>query len=166
MALVVVGAGLGVVEAHRDHVVPVDGGKVVRVRADRLVAKLPAASWHRHSAGTGSKGPRWYGWAWIDAATPAQPGHSLLVRRGDDGELAFYRCWSPVPVPLAALVRVAGIRWAVEEGFQTGKGQVGLDYYQVRTWTGWHSFVTLAMLALALLMVCAARGRGLRARSP
>jgi hypothetical protein len=26
----------------------------------------------------------------------------------------------------------------------------------VRTWTGWHRFVTLAMLALAFLMACAA----------
>jgi hypothetical protein len=57
---------------------------------------------------------------------------------------------------MAALVRVAGMRWAVEKGFQTGKGQVGLDHYQVRTWTAWHRFVTLAMLALAFLMVCAA----------
>jgi hypothetical protein len=121
-----------------------------------LAAELAAASWHRYSAGTGSKGPRWYDWAWIDLATPAQPGHSLLVRRGSDGELACYRCWAPVPVPLATLVRVAGIRWAVEEGFQTGKGQVGLDHYQVRTWTAWHRFITLAMLALAFLMVCAA----------
>jgi hypothetical protein len=40
--------------------------------------------------------------------------------------------------------------------FQTGKGQVGLDQYQVRTWTAWHRFITLAMLALAFLMVCAA----------
>jgi SRSO17 transposase len=148
--------GLGYVLAvSRAHLVPVDGGKV-RVRADRLATELPAASWHRYSAGTGSKGPRWYDWAWIDMATPAQPGHSLLIRRSSDGELAFYRCWAPAPVPLVTLVRIAGIRWAVEEGFQTGKGQVGLDHYQVRTWTGWHRFITLAMLALAFLMVAAA----------
>jgi hypothetical protein len=48
------------------------------------------------------------------------------------------------------------MRWAVEEGFQAAKGQVGLDHYQVRTWTGWHRHVTLAMLALAFLMACAA----------
>src|SRR5215831_11300223 len=105
-----------------------------------------ARRWHRLSAGTGSKGPRWYDWAW---ASTHQPGHSLLIRRGSSGELAFYRCWSPAPVPLAALVRVAGMRWSVEEQFQAAKGQVGLDHYQVRTWTGWHRFTTLAMLALA-----------------
>lgn len=30
------------------------------------------------------------------------------------------------------LVRVAGARWAIEENFQSAKGQVGLDQYQVR----------------------------------
>ncbi len=136
-----------------DHRVPVGGGKTAR--GDALAATLPAASWQRISAGTGSKGPRWYDWAWIDI--PNQPGCSLLIRRSRaDGELAFYRCWTPKPVPLGALVRVAGTRWAVEEGFQAAKGQVGLDHYQVRGWTGWHRHITLAMLALAFLAVCAA----------
>ena len=117
---------------------------------------LPRASWHRISAGTGSKGPRWYDWAW---ACAHQDGHSLLIRRGSDGTLAFYRCWSPAPVPLATLVHVAGARWSIEEQFQAAKSQVGLDHYQVRTWTGWHRFTTLAMLALAFLMACAAATR-------
>ncbi|OKI46067.1 hypothetical protein A6A27_37465 [Micromonospora sp. CB01531] len=51
---------------------------------------------------------------------------------------------------------MAGSRWSIEELFQTGKGQVGLDHYQVRGWTGWHRFITLAMLALAILTVLAA----------
>ena len=59
-------------------------------------------------------------------------------------------------MPLAALVHIAGMRWSVEEQFQAAKGQVGLDHYQVRTWTGWHRHVTLAMLALAFLMASAA----------
>jgi hypothetical protein len=95
-----------------------------------------------------------------------QLGHSLLIRRGSDGELAFYRCWSPAPVPLATLVRVAGMRWAVEEGFQAAKSQVGLDHYQVRTWTAWHRHVTLAMLALAFLMACAAAAAPARPADP
>ncbi|MFC4018347.1 hypothetical protein ACFOW4_10345 [Micromonospora sp. GCM10011542] len=36
--------------------------------------------------------------------------------------------------------------WSIEELFQTSKGQVGLDHYQVRGWTGWHRFITRAML--------------------
>lgn len=146
--------GLGYVLAVScDHQIPVWPGGKRRLRADHIAAAVPAGAWHRISAGAGSKGPRWYDWAW---ASVHQPGHSLLIRRGSDGTLAFYRCWSPAPVPLSTLVRVAGTRWAVEEGFQAAKGQVGLDHYQVRTWTGWHRFITLAMLALAFLMTCAA----------
>ena len=146
--------GVGYVLAvSRTHRVPAFPGGKRRLRADHLAAALPAGCWHRISAGTGAKGPRWYDWAWASAH---QDGHSLLIRRGSDGVLAFYRCWSPAPVTLATLVRIAGMRWAVEEGFQAAKGQVGLDHYQVRTWTGWHRHVTLAMLALAFLMACAA----------
>jgi SRSO17 transposase len=144
--------GLGYVLAVScDHRIPAFPGGTRRLRADHIAAAVPAGRWHRLSAGTGSKGPRWYDWAWASAH---QPGHSLLIRRGSDAKLAFYRCWSPAPVTLATLARVAGTRWAVEEGFQAAKSQVGLDHYQVRTWAGWHRFVTLAMLALAFLAAC------------
>jgi SRSO17 transposase len=150
----VAGLGLGyVVAVSCTHRVPAWPGGRRLLRADYIASVLPAGTWHRISAGTGSKGPRWYDWAWVSAH---REGHSLLIRRGGAGELAFYRCWTPAPVPLAALVRVAGMRWAVEEGFQAAKGQVGLDHYQVRTWAGWHRHVTLAMLALAFLATCAA----------
>jgi SRSO17 transposase len=146
--------GLGYVLAVScDHRIPAFPGGKRRLRADHIAAALPAHCWHRISAGTGSKGPRWYDWAWASAH---QNGHSLLIRRSSAGELAFYRCWSPAPVPLATLVHVAGMRWTVEESFQASKSQVGLDHYQVRSWTGWHRHITLAMLALAFLMASTA----------
>ena len=53
-----------------------------------------------------------------------------MRRHRHSGELAFYRCYSPNVVPLRELVRVAGRRWTVEESFQAGKGQAGLDEHQ------------------------------------
>ncbi|MBB4752073.1 IS701 family transposase [Actinoplanes lobatus] len=147
-----------------DHLVPIDSGKI-RCRADRLAADLPATGWTRRSAGEGSKGPRFYDWAWLaDVGADGDPDddgrHSLLIRRNNTtGELAFYRCWAPGPVTLAQLVRVAGVRWIVEESFQAGKGQVGLDQHQVRRWTSWHRFTTLALAALAVLAICTADAR-------
>jgi SRSO17 transposase len=106
--------GLGYVLAVScEHRIPAFPGGKRRLRADQIAAALPAGCWHRVSAGTGAKGPRWYDWAW---ACVHQPGHSLLIRRGSDGSLAFYRCWSPAPAPLATLARAAGMRWAVEIG--------------------------------------------------
>ncbi len=46
-------------------------------------------------------------------------------------DLAYYLCHGPERTPQRELVRVAGARWAIEETFQTAKGQVGLDRYQV-----------------------------------
>ena len=81
----------------------------------------------------------------------------LLIRRNDrTGEHAYLRCYSPRPVPLRTLVAVAGQRWRIEESFQAAKGLVGLDQHQVRRWTSWHRWTTLAMLAHAFLAVATA----------
>jgi SRSO17 transposase len=134
------------------------------IRADQLTADLPRRAWQRLSAGPGAKGERFYDWALITHPDPtgrADPADEqcwwLLVRRHrDTGELAFYRCYSPNPVPLRELVRVAGRRWTVEESFQAGKGLAGLDEHQVRRWTPWRRWTLLAMTAHALLAVIAA----------
>jgi hypothetical protein len=92
------------------------------LRADTIAASLPRRAWQRLSAGPGSKGPRYYHWAWISFHTAEGqcPGQRwLLIRRNNTtGELAFYRCYAPRPVPLATLVRIEGRRWTIEESFQ------------------------------------------------
>ncbi|RUL91252.1 IS701 family transposase [Verrucosispora sp. FIM060022] len=139
-----------------DRRVHVNNGRTL-VRVDDLADRIPTTEWQQHSCGPGAKGPRDYLWAWITTATRRGEHRWLLIRRNrSTGELAFYLCWSPRPVPLHTLVTVAGSRWSIEELFQTGKGQVGLDHYQVRGWTGWHRFITLAMLALAVLTILTA----------
>jgi len=125
--------------------------------AGQIAARLPRPAWQRYSAGPGSKGHRYYDWAWA-AIDPGHPGHRhLLIRRNRrTGELAFYRCYSPRHVPLPALVKTAGTRWTTEENFQASKGLTGLDEHQVRRWTSWYRWTTLAMLALAFLTITAA----------
>jgi SRSO17 transposase len=125
--------------------------------AGQLAARLPRRAWQRYSAGDGAKGHRYHDWAWL-AIDPGRPGHRhLLIRRNRrTGELAFYRCYSPRPVPLPVLVKVAGTRWTTEENFQAGKELTGLDEHQVRRWDSWYRWTTLAMLALAFLSIAAA----------
>ncbi len=133
------------------------GGKAWR--ADALRKRVPARAWQCVSAGPGAKGHRYYDWAFLrlDPEPGDQAGQRwLLLRRSrTTGELAFYRCWMPRPVPLAMLVRVAGRRWSIEERIQTSKGLVGLDQHQVRRWRSWYRWVTLAMLAHAFLVIAA-----------
>jgi SRSO17 transposase len=56
------------------------------------------------------------------------------------------------------MVEAFGMRWTVEQCFEEGKGEVGLDEYEVRSWHGWFRHVTLSMLALAFLAALGATG--------
>ena len=155
------GHGLGYVLAvSANRRVPTPAGPI---RVDRLPAHLPKRAWQKHSAGAGSHGHRYYAWAWI-ALLPEDDTdtgeHYLLIRRNDaTGELAYLRCYSPRPTTLHTLVKVAGQRWRIEESFQAAKGLTGIDQHQVRRWTSWHRWTTLAMLAQAFLAVATATER-------
>jgi SRSO17 transposase len=108
-----------------------------------LLASLPAEGWTRLSAGDGAKGPRWYDWRWVSLADPVDPTWRrwLLVRRSLSApmELTAYVVFAPQATTLEEVVRVAGSRWTVESSFEAAKGEVGLDHYEVRSWTGWDS---------------------------
>ena len=131
-------------------------------RADELARLVPADAWQRLSCGDGSKGPRLYDWALIEAASG---DHRLLVRRslapGEKGEpgIAFFWCYAPRAASLAELVAVAGARWAVEDCFAEAKNETGLDHYQVRLYPAWYRHITLSMLAHAFLAVTARASR-------
>jgi SRSO17 transposase len=126
-----------------------------------LASCLPAEGWQRHSAGAGAKGPRWYDWCWLPLAAPRQPAWRrwLLVRRSisQPTELTAFVVFAPQATTLAEAVHVAGTRWTIESSFEAAKGEVGLDHYAVRSWTGWYRHITLAMWAYALLAVVRAR---------
>ena len=113
-------------------------------------------AWEVRSAGKGSKGERWYAWAWLATASPR---HSLLVRRHlKTGELAFHHCFVPGGqlASKARLIRAAGLRWPVEESFEFGKGCFGLDQCQARLYTAILRHTVLVMAALAICAVTAA----------
>jgi len=124
---------------------------------ERLIKQLPADAWARLSAGEGSQGPRWYDWACLRLpyATAAGKGQWALARRsvGDPSDLAYYRVFGPADTPVGEMVRVAGRRWTIEEGFEQAKGEVGLDQCEARRYDAWHRHITLALLAHAYLEV-------------
>jgi SRSO17 transposase len=63
------------------------------------------------------------------------------------------------------IVRAIGARWTIEEVFELAKQRVGLDEYEVRSWTGWHRHTVLALLALAALVLGVAK-RGAHSPMP
>jgi SRSO17 transposase len=113
--------------------------------------------WEIRSAGTGSKGHRWYAWAWLGTASPR---HYLLIRRHlATGDLAFHYCYLPEGQPAAPSrpIRAAGLRWPAEEDFELGKNCFGLDQSQARLYTAIARHTVVVMAALAICAVTAAR---------
>jgi SRSO17 transposase len=86
----------------------------------------------------------------------------LLARRSlsDHDEVSYYVVGGPKQTTIEEMARVAGTRWAIEESFETAKGDVGLDHYEVRSWKGWYRHITLAILAHAYLTVMRAKAVG------
>jgi len=135
------------------------GAPVTCAQAARTVG-TGGRRWEVRSAGAGSKGARWYAWAWLATASPH---HYLLIRRHlATGELAFHCCYAPPgrPVSKTTLIRAAGLRWPVEEDFEFGKDCFGLDQSQVRLYTAIARHTVLVMAALAACAVTAALLRG------
>ncbi len=131
-------------------------------KVKELVATIPEAAWLRLSCGEGSKGPREYEWARVCFNCPHAPEWErwLLVRRSltDKTDMAYYVAFALSGTTLEEMVSVAGTRWTIETSFETAKGEVGLDHYEVRSWSGWYRHITLALLAHAFLTVTRAIG--------
>jgi SRSO17 transposase len=131
-----------------------------RKRVDDIADGLEPDQWQRLSAGDGSKGPREFDWARVELASPEQDGWQrwLVVRRSllsgeKPADLAYVLVFAPTGTTLAEMAQAIGTRWTVEQCFEEGKGEVGLDHYEVRSWQGWYRHITLCMLAHAFLVV-------------
>jgi SRSO17 transposase len=57
------------------------------------------------------------------------------------------------------LARVAKAGHRVERCLQRGKGEAGLAWSQVRTWSGWHHHQALSLIAAWFLVQEAGRGK-------
>ena len=60
---------------------------------------------------------------------------------------------------LAELARVIKAGACIEASFKRGKGEVGMDEYQVRTWEGWHHHMALSLIAVWFLIGETHRGQ-------
>jgi SRSO17 transposase len=126
-----------------DKAVPVQG----------LAAQIPASAWTRATIKEGSKGPIICDFAFLRVveSRAGLPGPELwlVIRRNIDNptELKFYFSNAPADTPLLDLVRLSGLRWPVEIIFEEGKGELGFDHYETRSWLGWQHHLLLVALA-------------------
>ena len=99
--------GMSYVMAVRaNHVVTTGSGRTITAAA--AAGMIPARAWHRMRTGSGTKETRHYDWAMVEVTSDDTPGghdggHSVLLARRHryTGQLSYYRCWTPGPVPLS-----------------------------------------------------------------
>lgn len=129
-------------------------------RADEWVKRQPSRCWQKIRVADGEKGPQ-----------VVRALHAQVQAKDEDGcigpreVLLATRTVSSAPehnyslsnvrndVNVQKLVQIRRSRHGIEELFQGGKGEVGLDHYEVRSWVGWHHHMTLSMLALWFLQL-------------
>ena len=101
------------------------------------------------------------------AALRVQPAHGharnqaereqvwVLIEWPTDEKAPIKYWFSNLPrdTSLKRLVRLAKLRWRVEQNYQQLKEELGLDHYEGRGWMGWHHHVTLVCLAYAFLLL-------------
>ena len=115
--------------------------------------KVPTDGWVRATIKEGSKGPIVCDFAFLRICESRNglPGNELwlIIRRNldDPTELKFYFSNAPKDISLLELVRICGMRWPIEIIFKEGKGEIGFDHYETRSWLGWHHHILLVSLA-------------------
>ena len=123
------------------------------ITVQAVADQIPADGWIRAKIKEGSKGPIVCDFAFLRVieSRDSLPGPELwlTVRRNvdDPTDLKFYFSNAPTDIFLLELVRICGMRWPVETIFKQGKGELGLDHYETRSWLGWHHHMLLVSLA-------------------
>jgi SRSO17 transposase len=143
--------------------------------AGDLVAAQPEGAWQTVTWQEGTKGllrkqfleirvhratgdPIWgeYGRSTAHARVTTGIEGWLLAERpvpGKEGERKYYSANLPAATPPLRLVTIAHARWPIEQFYEEGKGEAGLDDYQGRRWDGFHRHLALVMLTYSFLML-------------
>ena len=126
------------------------------VRADAWAARQPNSRWERITVRDGEKGPLLVDAMSVRVRTKQDgrvgPEERLVVIRPVGESRIDYALSNAGPeIALAEVVRAQRQRHRIEEVFGVGKGEVGLDHYEVRSWVGWHHHMTLSLVALWFL---------------
>jgi SRSO17 transposase len=128
-------------------------------RADAWAARQPDSRWTRLTVRDGERGPLRVDAMTVRVRTKQDrrigPEERLVVMRTVEAKpRTHYSLSNAGPeVALSELVRVRFTRHRIEEVFGAGKGEVGLDQYEVRSWVGWHHHITLSLVALWFLIL-------------
>lgn len=76
----------------------------------------------------------------------------LFIRRRPDGTIKYALSNAPEDTPFSELCKASVMRWPIEQCFQEGKGNIGMDHYEHRSWPAWHRHMIYVALGLHFLL--------------
>jgi len=76
----------------------------------------------------------------------------LFVRKDAEGAMKYALSNAPAQIPLERLVEASRLRWPIEQCFQEGKQQLGMNEYEHRSWVGWHRHMLFVFMAQLFLL--------------
>ena len=129
-------------------------------RIDQVVNKLPGSKWTRVVVRDSSKGPLTYEiyakrvYLWTPDMKETVKQWWLVIRRDaiSHSDYKYTLINAPEKTTIKRLAYMQGQRYWIEHAFEVGKGECGLDHYEVRGWTGWHHHMALVMMAQLFLL--------------
>jgi SRSO17 transposase len=136
-------------------------------RLQQLAVALPPTAWRTVTWREGTRGAMRSRFARLrvrpahrdEARTTPRAEEWLLIEwpRGDAAPTKYWLSTLPATMPLAALVRLAKLRWRIERDYQELKDELGLDHFEGRGWRGFHHHGALCIAAYAYLAAERAR---------
>jgi len=123
------------------------------IRVDKLAQNINDYFWYRRKVSEGTKGPIEYEFTKREIVVSRKelPDKRvwLIVKRtlDENPTYSYYISNAPKSTRLKTFVWLSGVRWAIEQCFEEGKTELGMDQYEVRKYTGWNHHMLSCMLA-------------------
>ena len=119
------------------------------------IAKDPSLTWRKVILGDGAKGPVVSEIACLRVIESRDdlPGQQiwLYIRKHTDGKIRYAISNAPRDISLKELNKVSIMRWPIEQLFETGKSELGMDHYETRSWNGWNRHMLYVFIAQLFL---------------
>ncbi|MBT4639624.1 MAG: IS701 family transposase [Deltaproteobacteria bacterium] len=109
--------------------------------------------WYRRKVSEGTKGPIEYEFSKrrVVLAKNGLPTKEvwLVMKKtiGPSPSYSFFVSNAPVSSRLGLFVWLSGVRWPIEQCFEEGKSELGMDHYEVRKYLGWNHHMLISMLS-------------------
>ena len=136
--------------------------------ARTVAMALPASAWRTVTWREGTHGDQSSRFAAVrvrhthrvKVKEPVRPVEWLVIEwpTGESEPRKYALSTLPQDIELSEMVRLLKMRWRIERDYEDLKGELGLDHFEGRSWTGFHHHGALCLAAFAFIAAERVRG--------